>query len=151
MRSSRVAAGLTLVAGGAIRAAEFCAPAKAGAQRRTSAQRLRRTGPLPSQGDWFLPTPQQATLSELFVAAPRDGGWIGFLLPQLAAGKPLLWIQERMAIRESGRIHPPGLPSQNLIHVAARDAREALWAMEEGLRCQALSCVIGKPGKGVGW
>src|SRR5438067_13782436 len=49
-----------------------------------------------------------------------------------------------MAILESGRIHPPGLPSQNLIHVEARDAREALWAMEEGLRCSGLSCVIGE-------
>ena len=40
-----------------------------------------------------------------------------------------------MAILESGRIHPPGLASQNLIHVEARDARDALWAMEEGVRC----------------
>jgi protein ImuA len=31
-----------------------------------------------------------------------------------------------MAILESGRIHPPGLPTQNLIHVEARDARAAL-------------------------
>jgi protein ImuA len=49
-----------------------------------------------------------------------------------------------MAILESGRIHPPGLPSQNLIHVETRDARDALWAMEEGLRCAALSAVIGE-------
>ena len=49
-----------------------------------------------------------------------------------------------MAILQSGRIHPPGLPSQNLIHVAARDAKDALWAMEEGVRCTALSTVIGE-------
>jgi protein ImuA len=49
-----------------------------------------------------------------------------------------------MAILESGRLHPPGLASQDLIHVEARDAREALWAMEEGLRCSGLSCVIGE-------
>jgi protein ImuA len=49
-----------------------------------------------------------------------------------------------MAILESGRIHPPGLPTQNLIHVEARDARDALWAMEEGVRCCALSAVIGE-------
>jgi protein ImuA len=49
-----------------------------------------------------------------------------------------------MAILESGRIHPPGLPSQDLIHVQARDARDALWAMEEGLRCAALSAVVGE-------
>ena len=49
-----------------------------------------------------------------------------------------------MAILESGRVHPPGLPAHDLIHVEARDARDALWAMEEGLRCAALSCVIGE-------
>ena len=84
------------------------------------------------------------TLSELFAVHPRDGGWAGFLLAQLETGKPLLWVQDRMAILESGRIHPPGLPSQNLVHVEARDARDALWAMEEGLRCPSLSAVIGE-------
>src|SRR6185503_12413877 len=87
---------------------------------------------------------RKATLSELFSAHPRDCGWTGFLLAQLATDKPLLWVQDRMAIMESGRIHPPGLPIQNLIHVEARDARDALWAMEEGVRCSALSCVIGE-------
>jgi protein ImuA len=66
------------------------------------------------------------------------------LAAQIATDKPLLWIQDRMAILESGRIHPPGLPSQNVIHVEARDARDALWAMEEGVRCAALSAVIGE-------
>ena len=91
-----------------------------------------------------LPAPLSPTLSELFAVHPRDGGWAGFLLAQLGTEKPLLWVQERMAILESGRVHPPGLPSQNLIHVEARDARDALWAMEEGLRCSALSAVIGE-------
>jgi protein ImuA len=91
-----------------------------------------------------LSAPFSPTLSELFAAHPRDGGWAGFLLAQLDTGKPLLWVQERMAILESGRVHPPGLPSQDLIHVEARDARDALWAMEEGLRCSALSAVIGE-------
>ena len=84
------------------------------------------------------------TLSELFPTHPRDGGWAGFLLAQLATDKPLLWVQERMAILESGRVHPPGLDTQNLIHVEARDARDALWAMEEGVRCACLSAVIGE-------
>jgi protein ImuA len=91
-----------------------------------------------------LPAPSSPTLSELFAAHPRDGGWAGFLLTQLAMDKPLLWVQERMAILESGRVHPPGLPSQKLIHVETRDARDALWAMEEGVRCAALSAVIGE-------
>jgi protein ImuA len=88
--------------------------------------------------------PANPTLSELFAGHPRDGGWAGFLLAQVDANKPILWVQERMAILESGRIHPPGLAMRNLIHVEARDARDALWAMEEGVRCSALSCVIGE-------
>jgi protein ImuA len=91
-----------------------------------------------------LPTPQQPTLSELFAASPRDGGWAGFLRPQLEAGKPLLWVQDRMAIREAGRVHPAGLGGLSLIHVEARDGKDALWAMEEGLRCSGISAVIGE-------
>ena len=121
-----MAGGLSLVAGGGSRAAEI--------------------RPIPSGlGEcWRLPGPSGPTLSELFAAHPRDGGWAGFLLAQVAADKPLLWVQERMAILESGRVHPPGLPDKNLIHVEARDARDALWAMEEGLRCSGLSAVIGE-------
>jgi len=124
-----VARGLSLVAGGAVSA---------------------RSGPAPNRlpsglGErWLLPAPSSPTLSELFSAHPRDGGWAGFLLAQVDPQKPVLWIQDRMAILESGRIHPPGLPSQNLIHVTARDAKDALWAMEEGVRCAALSAVIGE-------
>jgi protein ImuA len=123
---SRVAKGLSLAASDGVRSLKKCA--------------------LPSEARerWSLPSPAAATLSELFAAHPRDGGWAGFLLGQLDPGKPVLWVQERMAILESGRVHPPGLASQNLIHVEARDAREALWAMEEGVRCAALGCVIGE-------
>jgi protein ImuA len=91
-----------------------------------------------------MPAPRSPTLCELFAAHPRDAGWAGFLLAQLDPSKPALWVQDRMAILESGRIHPPGLPSRNLIHVEARDSRDALWAMEEGVRCAALSAVIGE-------
>ena len=121
-----MAGGLTLVAGGASRAAEI------------------RQLPSGLGGRWRLPVSPNPTLSELFTAHPRDGGWAGFLLAQLDTRKPLLWVQERMAILESGRVHPPGLPSQDLIHVETRDARDALWAMEEGLRCSGLSAVIGE-------
>ncbi|MEP7129697.1 MAG: recA-like protein [Sphingomicrobium sp.] len=91
-----------------------------------------------------MPRPERPTLSELFATHPRDGGWAGFLLAEVGTARPVLWIQDRMAILESGRIHPPGLPFRNLIHVEARDARDALWAMEEGVRCAALSSVIGE-------
>jgi protein ImuA len=121
-----VVAGLSLVAGGGGRAAE--------------------KRPLPSGlGErWRMPAPPGPTLSELFAAHPRDGGWAGFLLAQLGAGKSVLWIQQRMAILESGRVHPPACGGLDIIHVDAREAREALWAMEEGLRCPSLSAVIGE-------
>ena len=121
-----MAAGLSLVAGGGNRAA-FEQPVPAGTGER-----------------WRLPAPAGPTLSELFSAHPRDTGTSGFLLAQLPQGKPLLWVQERMAMLEAGRIYPPGLGVAELIHVVARDARSALWAMEEGLRCSALGAVIGE-------
>jgi protein ImuA len=125
-----VARGLSLVAGGAVSA------------RSEPAEHHRLPQGIGER--WPLPAPNSPTLSELFAAHPRDGGWAGFLLAQVETGKPVLWVQDRMAILESGRIHPPGLLSQNLIHVEARDARDALWAMEEGVRCSALSSVIGE-------
>ena len=93
---------------------------------------------------WHVPAPPSPTLSELFAASPRDAGWAGFLLAQADRTKPLLWVQDRMAIIESGRIYPPGLGGGELIHVETRDAKLALWAMEEGLRCSGLSGVIGE-------
>jgi len=125
-----VARGLSLVAGGAV----------SPQVRPATIDRL--PGGLGER--WRLPAPFNPTLSEIFAAHPRDGGWAGFLLAQVPTDKPLLWVQDRMSILESGRIHPPGLPSQDLIHVEACDARAALWAMEEGVRCSALSCVIGE-------
>ena len=91
-----------------------------------------------------MPAPSSPSLSELFAASPRDCGWAGFLLPQVDPSKPVLWVQDRMAILESGRLYPPGLGIGDIIHVEARDAREALWTMEEGVRCAALSAVIGE-------
>ena len=121
-----MAAGLSLVAGGGIRAgAKAAEPGGSGEHR-------------------VLPVPGTPTLSEIFAASPRDAGATGLLLTQIARGKPLLWVQERMAMLEAGRIYPPGLGIAELIHVDARDARTAGWAMEEGLRCAALGAVIGE-------
>ena len=92
------------------------------------------------------PRPDAPTLSEVFAGSARDGGWTGFLLERIDPQRPLLWIQERMAIVEGGRVHPPGLgrAAAGLIHVEARDAGAVLWAMEEGLRCSGLGAVIGE-------
>ncbi|MEO7602841.1 MAG: hypothetical protein ABIS39_06215 [Sphingomicrobium sp.] len=139
-----MASHLSLVAGGAFTSlgVQGRAPAKAGVQTEREARAENAYGAL--RAFRLLPS-QEHILSELFATHPRDAGWCGFLLYQSprAAG-PVLWVQERMAILESGRIFPPGLPVGDLIHVEARDARAALWAMEEGLRCPALSLVIGE-------
>ncbi|HUG45231.1 MAG TPA: hypothetical protein VMK31_01805 [Sphingomicrobium sp.] len=124
---SRVAKDMVILAGGAVPTAR---PAK--------------SLPRAQSGRWRLPAPLCPTLSELFAASPRDCGWAGFLLAQVDRSKPLLWVQDRMAILESGRIHPSGLGGIDLIHVEARDARSALWAMEEGVRCAALCAVVGE-------
>ena len=100
--------------------------------------------PLEASGRWALPATDKPSLGELFAAHPRDGGWAGFLTAQPIRPGTILWVQERMAIVESGRIHPHGLPYPDLIHVEARDARAALWAMEEGIRCSGLALVIGE-------
>ncbi|WP_371168976.1 ImuA family protein [Aliiroseovarius sp. 2305UL8-7] len=59
-------------------------------------------------------------------------------------GTPLLWVQDRVSQKETGNPYLPGLPHKNIIRVDVNRAADVLWAMEEGLRCKALSCVIGE-------
>ena len=61
--------------------------------------------------------------------------------------RPWLWVQDAEALRRTGRPYAPGLPRalrHRLIHVAARQAEDALFALEEGLRCRDLAFVIGE-------
>ena len=58
-----------------------------------------------------------------------------------------LWVQDARAIRLGGRPYQPGLPAalrHRLIHVAAKTPEDALFALEEGLRCRDLAFVIGE-------
>jgi len=58
-----------------------------------------------------------------------------------------LWVQDREALRRTGRPYRPGLPRSlrhRLVHVAARTPQDALFALEEGLRCRELAFVIGE-------
>ena len=58
-----------------------------------------------------------------------------------------LWVQDREALRRTGRPYRPGLPRalrHRLIHVAVDSAEDALFALEEGLRCCDLAFVIGE-------
>ena len=133
-----MASGLSLVPGGGIARD----PGRVGDPGRAGMS-SRRDKP-PASGFGCPVADSSPTLAELFAASPRDGGWAGFLLAQLDPDRPLLWVQERMAILEGGRVYPSGLVFSDLIHVEARDARAALWAMEEGLRCAAIGAVIGE-------
>ena len=61
--------------------------------------------------------------------------------------RPWLWVQDKAARRLGGRPYRPGLPRglrHRLIHVAADSAQDALFALEEGLRCRDLAFVIGE-------
>ena len=59
----------------------------------------------------------------------------------------VLWVQDREAIRRGGRPFFHGLPEtvcHRLIHVEARRCEDALFAIEEGLRCRDITFVIGE-------
>jgi protein ImuA len=61
--------------------------------------------------------------------------------------RQVLWVQDRAAIRLGGRPCLAGLPPglrRRLIHVAAATPEDALFALEEGLKCRDLACVIGE-------
>lgn len=58
-----------------------------------------------------------------------------------------LWVQDKSALGLTGRPYRPGLPialRHRLIHVAANTPEDALFALEEGLRCRELAFVIGE-------
>jgi protein ImuA len=61
----------------------------------------------------------------------------------------LVWIAEDMVLAESGAPYGPGLDAfglapERLLTVAAAHTRDLLWAIEEALRCRAVSAVIGE-------
>ncbi|MBX7540367.1 hypothetical protein [Qipengyuania sphaerica] len=61
--------------------------------------------------------------------------------------RAVLWVQTRDAARLGGRPYRAGLPKDlqaRVIHVLAQKAEDALFAMEEGLRCRDLAFVIGE-------
>jgi len=61
--------------------------------------------------------------------------------------RPWLWVQDKVALRLTGRPYRPGLPRalrHRLVHVSAPSPEDALFALEEGLRCRDLAFVIGE-------
>ena len=101
--------------------------------------------------------------SEIFASA-RDASGAGLALAlardalQVAAEcddpvaeaedrRHVLWVQDADAIKRGGRPYLHGLPKDlrdRLIHVEAKTPEDALFALEEGLKCRDLACVIGE-------
>ena len=68
-------------------------------------------------------------------------------LSEVEDRRQVLWVQDAAAIRLTGRPYRHGLPSElrhRLIHVAAKTPEDALFALEEGLRCRDLAFVVGE-------
>jgi len=105
---------------------------------------------------WRPGSPMQPFHSEIFAPADEaSGAGLALALARdalAAAGesgdtRQVLWVQERAAIRKGGRPCLAGLPEDlrhRLIHVAAATPEDALFALEEGLKCRDLACVIGE-------
>ena len=63
--------------------------------------------------------------------------------------RAVLWISDDLSLFENGVPYGPGLDEtgvapERLITVTAPHSRDALWAMEEALRCRVVGAVIGE-------
>jgi protein ImuA len=113
----------------------------------SAAQMLRSAGSC--QDHWSPDLKEQPTKNEIFCRLD-DAAGAGFALAlaaQSGADKPWLWVQDKQSRRRSGMPFIHGLPQSirhNLHYIAAQTCEDALFAMEEGLRCAGLSFVIGE-------
>ena len=92
--------------------------------------------------------------SEIF-ASSREGAGAALALAlardelRVEQGMRWLWVQDAEALRLGGRPCRAGLPESlrhGLVHVAAKTSADALFALEEGLRCRDLAFVLGEIG-----
>jgi protein ImuA len=93
---------------------------------------------------------RQNALHEVRGALPDIGAATGFaaaLLSLIPEKRPILWIFEASSGREGGLPYGPGLARfgldpGRLIVVRVRRPGEALWVLEEGLRCRGLAAAF---------
>src|SRR5688500_14429233 len=110
--------------------------------------------PLGARAPRWRPGLAGARHSEVFASGSEASGAAAALalaLDGLPAGaleqRSVLWVQDAASLRLTGRPYRPGLPAglrHRVIHVAARTCEDALFALEEGVRCRDLACVIGE-------
>jgi protein ImuA len=104
-------------------------------------------------------------LHEIGPAAPLQGGAaVGFavaiavLALRLSSPSPssrqrgVVWIQPDFTALEAGFLYGPGLalmgiPMERLVILCAPRPRDALWAMEESLKCRAVAAVVAELGE----
>ncbi len=108
-----------------------------------------RPGLAPARHSEIFAHADEAAGIGLALALALDGMRVQDISPddRLNDRRGVLWVQDKAAVRLSGRPYRPGLPAEfraRLIHVAAKTAEDALFALEEGLRCRDLACVIGE-------
>ena len=138
-----------------------CLPA-AGAQDRLTGDAFLAASLSASHAARWRPGLAPARHSEIFASAREAGGAAvalalvldGLRAQGFGAGgldaddrRGVLWVQDKASLRLSGRPYRPGLPTDlraRVIHVAAKSPEDALFALEEGLRCRELACVIGE-------
>ena len=115
------------------------------------------------EGRWQPGLTQQPLHSEIFASAD-DASGAGLALAlardalrmclinkdplaEVEDHRQVLWVQDARAVQLGGRPYLHGLPSDLqgcVIHVAAQRPEDALFALEEGLKCRDLCCVIGE-------
>ncbi len=101
--------------------------------------------------DWAeIETAPPGMFVEIFPAGPHDVAALGYALSQTQGHDgALLWVQDRMSSLELGRPFGRGIRrgfaiTGPILHVGVRTAQDALWAMEEALRCTAVAAVVGE-------
>jgi protein ImuA len=97
----------------------------------------------------------RGALHEILPASPGDiGAASGFVLAlasrfAIDRTAPIIWIGEDFAARENGALHGPGMAlhgvdPEKLILIHAASTKDALWGLEEALKCQAPAVVVGE-------
>ncbi|WP_207912398.1 hypothetical protein [Parafrankia sp. BMG5.11] len=123
-------------------------PASELARVSTRAPRWRPGLAPPHHSEVFAPA-NEASGAAAALALAIDALRMGRLGAAEQAGddRPLLWVQDRAALKLSGRPYRAGLPASlrhHLIHVICESSEDALFALEEGLRCRDVAAVVGE-------